>query len=874
MTSELDRTILELAPGVEMAFRRIPAGSFRMGSRGEWASEEPVHLVQIAQPFWMAETPVTQEQFAVWTRAAQIDHQNDFENRAGHPAENTDWYLAVTFCAWVTRVMADELPDDGKLACLPTEAEWEYACRAGTDTEYHTGDGAAALHEAGWFDESWESGSTHPVRLKAPNGFQLFDMHGNVWEWCHDVYEAAAYRNRGDDDRDPGWKQRVRDCGEQQTPSGDDNQDRVLRGGSWFSRARRCRSACRVKDRPGDRDWGIGFRVCLVRGPVGQGGAEQERDGANAEREPGGRRPRDEAGVHGTSVAGAEPQAACPEPRFESILTGSPDAMNAIPPAPDPRIIDSAEGVPDWSAWGREVQKIVLGEPHREDERTPFRVGEPLPIFAERFPNLTHLYFWQIEGIDALPALPEGLKCLDVRGCSDLRSLPELPSGLETLVLENCPRLTLDPAKETVKFADLSDVSVKGCPLIAQEWLDAVLESAPRLRWLNASNCLQLERIKKWPPEVVDVRLNGCTKLKQLPEYWPVRLRRLELRGATRIDQLEDFTDHEVLDYLDLAGTINLAELPERPERLRTLFLYGSGILVPPASEHGEGSEDNVAERTREFFHDIELAGKGEVRRCKVLMLGNGSAGKTCLSLALHPETDPGEEARRLGTTHGVRFDEWIIETEIERKARKVTAHIWDFGGQEIYHNTHRLFMEVGAVFVVLWKPEQDGKRAEVDENGYQDDWRPLRYWIDFVKMACPQRPEILVVCSHRAERSEELVEKAYTEIGEEDETGYKLFFVDSKTRSGEFEPFVEQLKNTIGKTIERQGVKVPAHWEIAQEMAKEWLRALQGQESPATENIYRTVDEFGDELRKYLERRLRETEPHQYPKAEEGPED
>ena len=257
--------------------------------------------------------------------------------------------------------------------------------------------------------------------------------------------------------------------------------------------------------------------------------------------------------------------------------------------------------------------------------------------------------------------------------------------------------------------------------------------------------------------------------------------------------------------------------------------------------------------------------GKGEVRRCKVLMLGNGSAGKTCLSLALYPQKDPGEEARKLGTTHGVRFDEWIIETEVEGRERKVTAHIWDFGGQEIYHNTHRLFMEIGAVFVVLWKPEQDGKRAEVDENGYEDDWRTLRYWIDFIKMACPHRPEILVVCSHRAEPCEELVEKARTEIGDEDETGYKLFFVDSKTRSGQFEPFVEQLKKTIGKTIERQGVKVPAHWEIAQEMAEEWLGALQGQDRPGTENIYRTVDEFGDKLRTYLERRLRETKSHQY---------
>ncbi len=121
--------------GVDMAFRLIPAGRFRMGSRGYDSTEEPVHEVVIPEPFWMAETPVTQAQFALWTQADEIDHKNHFAGHPDHPAENMDWRQAVSFCDWLTRTKRADFPDGFRLACLPTEAEWEYACRAGTETE-------------------------------------------------------------------------------------------------------------------------------------------------------------------------------------------------------------------------------------------------------------------------------------------------------------------------------------------------------------------------------------------------------------------------------------------------------------------------------------------------------------------------------------------------------------------------------------------------------------------------------------------------------------------------------------------------------------------------------------------------------------------
>jgi len=258
------RHLLHLAPGVEMAFRLIPAGSFRMGSRGFYHTEEPIYRVTIQQDFWLGETPVTQGQFDLWTKEAGVDHQHHFKSRPDHPAENLDWRQANVFCAWLALTQAAHLPPEFSLVCLPTEAEWEYACRAGTTTEYYTGDGASALAEAGWFGEDWDKDSIHPVRQKAPNPFQLFDLHGNAWEWCHDRWDASAYRQRGDGKPDPGFALRHEEWSLGLAALERSEESRVLRGGSWDGSARLCRSAYRLGLRPDVRYQGIGFRVCLV----------------------------------------------------------------------------------------------------------------------------------------------------------------------------------------------------------------------------------------------------------------------------------------------------------------------------------------------------------------------------------------------------------------------------------------------------------------------------------------------------------------------------------------------------------------------------------------------------------------------------------
>jgi formylglycine-generating enzyme required for sulfatase activity len=205
---------------LKLEFVRIPAGEFMMGSNSGGEDEKPVHRVRITRPFEMGKYEVTQAQW----EAVMGSNPSRFKG-PGRPVEEVSWNDAQEFLGKLNAV------GDGYRYRMPSEAEWEYAARAGT-----TGDHASNLDAMAWYDAN--SGSqTHPVGAKQPNGWGLHDMHGNVWEWCQDWYDQSYYRSSPAAD-----------------PTGPaSGTSRVLRGGSWVNFASYARSAYRGRSGPAGR---------------------------------------------------------------------------------------------------------------------------------------------------------------------------------------------------------------------------------------------------------------------------------------------------------------------------------------------------------------------------------------------------------------------------------------------------------------------------------------------------------------------------------------------------------------------------------------------------------------------------------------------
>jgi len=236
--STAKRLTLDLGKGVAMDLSLIPAGKFTMGSpEGEedrQPDEGPPHDVTISKPFYMGVYEVTQEQYEAITGA-----NPSYFKGAKNPVEQASWDEAVEFCKKLSA-------KTGKAVRLPTEAQWEYACRAGTKTRFGVCDKDADLNEYGWSAANSEC-KTHPVGQKKPNAWGLYDMHGNVQEWCNDWY-AETYAGAGTSDP--------------QGPS--TGQSRVLRGGCWDFIPASCRSTFRQFFYPsGYRNGKYGFRVVV-----------------------------------------------------------------------------------------------------------------------------------------------------------------------------------------------------------------------------------------------------------------------------------------------------------------------------------------------------------------------------------------------------------------------------------------------------------------------------------------------------------------------------------------------------------------------------------------------------------------------------------
>ena len=206
MSRQGQAIIVPLGEGEEIRFLPIPAGSFRMGQRGGIADEEPMTEVQVAA-FWMAETPVTQKQYRLMAaqclgelekiegnKGIEPSHFKGKPDSDQRPVENVNWHEARVVAHWLSQRMRElgKLPE-GFRVNLPGEAQWEYACRAGSEREYWNGDGEAALMEVGWYEEN-SGRETHAVGKGVGHPWGLLDLHGNVNEWTLETYHDVAPR--------------------------------------------------------------------------------------------------------------------------------------------------------------------------------------------------------------------------------------------------------------------------------------------------------------------------------------------------------------------------------------------------------------------------------------------------------------------------------------------------------------------------------------------------------------------------------------------------------------------------------------------------------------------------------------------------------
>jgi formylglycine-generating enzyme required for sulfatase activity len=228
------------------------------------ATEGPQHQVTLAHPFYLAVHEVTRKRFRRFVQDTDYKTEAERDGRGGqgwlngvratdprfvwdgdqeftqtddHPVLNVTWNDAIAFCRW--------LSDEERTGYqLPTELPWEFACRSGNLGVYGFGDDSSMLRQRAWFDDN-SGGRPHVVAQKLANSFGLYDMHGNVWEWCRDRF-VVDDNNQSPPD------------GTQQPSAG---SHRVVRGGSWLINARRCRSAYRDWRMPTDRSGSLGFRV-------------------------------------------------------------------------------------------------------------------------------------------------------------------------------------------------------------------------------------------------------------------------------------------------------------------------------------------------------------------------------------------------------------------------------------------------------------------------------------------------------------------------------------------------------------------------------------------------------------------------------------
>jgi formylglycine-generating enzyme required for sulfatase activity len=239
----------------QIQLRLIPAGEFWAGAEDSdplaYDDEKPRREERIGEGFYLSVSPITQAQF----QAVMGRNPSHLRNVPDHPVENVTWHEAARFCSrlsWKEGLQPYYKMRGTKRVSifggdgfrLPTAVEWEYACRAGTQTRYCFGDDTGRLAEYAWYAAN-SGGTTRPVARKQPNAWGLYDMHGNVWEWCWDPCGEDPSRLETTDEHPPDLEPLYR----------------TVRGGSWGNKAGDLRASLRLKEMPSRRSANLGFRI-------------------------------------------------------------------------------------------------------------------------------------------------------------------------------------------------------------------------------------------------------------------------------------------------------------------------------------------------------------------------------------------------------------------------------------------------------------------------------------------------------------------------------------------------------------------------------------------------------------------------------------
>ncbi len=784
-----------------MLFRRVPAGSFLMGRRANFADSEPVHRVRVRE-FWLGKFVVTQAQWRAvaslvdWGRPLRsILSPSHFEGDA-LPVEQVSWDdVQAWLKAWqgwldsnpaaLRKLVGLAAGFTGKvLVRLPCEAEWEYACRAGSRTQFWNGDGEGAVRQVGWIDAN-SDGRTHPVdeyvtRDEARHPIGLRGMHGNVWEWCSDVWHDRAYC-----ERPWGWTAGPWEFKDANSA----RESRSLRGGSWLESSRCASSGHRSRYEPGIRNLDIGFRLCLLI---------DEAPGQTAEVVP------------GQSVA-------------RSLAVQMPRRVAHWRNRNTP-------GFWNWQQISADhVTKLVVRGPLKLEQADQVQLREEVAALAD----LKELCIWNIRHLDSLPTLPLKLRVLDLRGCDELETLGSISPEVQIVNLGGCERLQ---DFDHLGGPGLRMLHLDRCCELDSFILHDILRKSPNLEELTASRCDGLREIKYLPPLLRRLVLNNCTNLVALP----------------------DLSEHKVLTDIHIKTCKSLKILPglniDQGAGVQRLFAYGCESLrefnrfdVRPV-HLGEGEDTNVAATFRtmaRLWHE-----PADLVMGKVLLLGGGRCGKTTLAKAFqwHGMSDI-ERTQRPGLnpmghssyTHAIQFWRWKTQFNGPNR-RDGEVHVWDFGGQEVYHNTHRMFASEGSVFLIATTSRAEHERRlqedqkneclspiEAQQWNEQNEFREVRYWLDYLRSvmgietvdalrdrlrSSGRRPQLLVQIVYtgstgRDAAMEDLLAQSgpYRGLLEDPDSGLRVAVFDRAKPDG-LMPILRWVQSSLGHVADAFGIR------------------------------------------------------------------